>query len=162
MAARLRRVARTVSFGFDGQQYEIDLFKANAHAFAKEVKPYLEVARRVSASLRLALREPQDAGPNWRQSELGQRRTAYLGHPTVCTAITTRRGSRSSTWPTWRGQSTVTRADRTEVFEALMTAKVHPEPISVFSSIWTTKNPNALALGSSVVSVVLTLPVWWS
>ena len=48
------RAEGTISFAFDGQQYEIDLSKANARAFAKAMKPYLDVARRVPTSRRRA------------------------------------------------------------------------------------------------------------
>ena len=41
--------AGTVSFGYDGTAYEIDLSKSNARAFEKALKPYLEASRRVRA-----------------------------------------------------------------------------------------------------------------
>ena len=42
--------AGTVTFGFDGTSYEIDLSKANARAFEKALKPYVDAARRVRGS----------------------------------------------------------------------------------------------------------------
>src|SRR3954469_17965545 len=42
--------AGTVTFGFDGVNYEIDLSKSNTRAFEKALKPYLDAARRVRSS----------------------------------------------------------------------------------------------------------------
>lgn len=41
---------RTVVFGWDGNNYEIDLSSKNVSAFEKALKPYLSAARSVSAS----------------------------------------------------------------------------------------------------------------
>jgi hypothetical protein len=41
---------QTVSFGFDGVNYEIDLSKKNSTAFQKALKPYLEAARKVRST----------------------------------------------------------------------------------------------------------------
>lgn len=40
----------TVSFSFDGTNYEIDLSRANTRAFEKALAPYLGHARRVRAT----------------------------------------------------------------------------------------------------------------
>lgn len=37
---------RTITFGWDGITYEIELSKKNAAAFEKAMKPYVEAARR--------------------------------------------------------------------------------------------------------------------
>jgi hypothetical protein len=42
--------AGTITFGFDGANYEIDLSKANARAFEKAIKPYVDAGRKVRAS----------------------------------------------------------------------------------------------------------------
>jgi hypothetical protein len=42
------KAERTVSFGFDGANYEIDLSKKNAAAFEKAMRPYVDAARKVS------------------------------------------------------------------------------------------------------------------
>lgn len=39
--------AETITFSFHGASYEIDLSKANAKAFEKVVKPYVDAARKV-------------------------------------------------------------------------------------------------------------------
>lgn len=39
---------RTISFAFDGSNYEIDLSKRNANAFEKALSPYLSAARNAS------------------------------------------------------------------------------------------------------------------
>ena len=39
---------RTVSFAFDGVEYEIDLSAANAAALAEALAPYIDAGRRVS------------------------------------------------------------------------------------------------------------------
>jgi hypothetical protein len=41
---------RTVSYGFDGKTYEIDLSDDNVEAFTRLLQPYLEKSRRVRAS----------------------------------------------------------------------------------------------------------------
>jgi len=42
--------ADTVSFGYRGTNYEIDLGRKNASAFDKLMKPYLDAGRKVTAS----------------------------------------------------------------------------------------------------------------
>ena len=42
--------AETISFGYRGMTYEIDLGRKNANAFDKMMKPYLDAARKVTAS----------------------------------------------------------------------------------------------------------------
>ena len=42
--------AETISFGYRGTTYEIDLGKRNASAFDKMMKPYLDAARKVTAT----------------------------------------------------------------------------------------------------------------
>jgi hypothetical protein len=42
--------AETISFGYRGTTYEIDLGKKNASAFDKIMKPYLDAGRKVAAS----------------------------------------------------------------------------------------------------------------
>ncbi|MGL5829953.1 MAG: histone-like nucleoid-structuring protein Lsr2, partial [Angustibacter sp.] len=42
----------TVTFGFEGASYEIDLSKKNRDAMAKALTPYLDVARRAGSSTR--------------------------------------------------------------------------------------------------------------
>ena len=42
--------AETISFGYRGTTYEIDLGRKNASAFDKMMKPYLDAARKVTAS----------------------------------------------------------------------------------------------------------------
>lgn len=44
------KAERTVTFSFDGAQYEIDLSKKNATAMTKALKPYIDVARKVRAT----------------------------------------------------------------------------------------------------------------
>jgi hypothetical protein len=44
----------TVRFGFDGVDYEIDLNKKHADQLTKAIRPYLDVARKVSSSRRAA------------------------------------------------------------------------------------------------------------
>jgi Lsr2 len=39
--------AGTVTFGYDGASYEIDLSRANTRAFEKALKPYVEAGRKV-------------------------------------------------------------------------------------------------------------------
>jgi hypothetical protein len=39
--------AGTITFGWENTQYEIDLSKANARAFEKAVKPYIDAGRKV-------------------------------------------------------------------------------------------------------------------
>ena len=41
--------AETIAFGFRGTTYEIDLGRKNANAFDKIMKPYVDVARKVTA-----------------------------------------------------------------------------------------------------------------
>ncbi len=41
---------KTVTFGYDGQTYEIDLSKANIRAFDKAIAPYVGAARKVRAT----------------------------------------------------------------------------------------------------------------
>ena len=41
--------AETISFGYRGTTYEIDLGRKNANAFDKMMKPYLDAARKVAA-----------------------------------------------------------------------------------------------------------------
>jgi hypothetical protein len=45
---------RTVSFSFDGTNYEIDLSRKNAAALQKVLKPYVENARRARSTSRRA------------------------------------------------------------------------------------------------------------
>jgi hypothetical protein len=40
----------TISFSWENVQYEIDLSKANARAFDKAVKPYIDASRKVRGS----------------------------------------------------------------------------------------------------------------
>jgi hypothetical protein len=42
--------AETVSFGYKGTNYEIDLGRKNASAFDKLMKPYLDAARKVTGT----------------------------------------------------------------------------------------------------------------
>jgi nucleoid-associated protein Lsr2 len=42
--------AETISFGYRGTTYEIDLGRKNANAFDKLMKPYLDAARKVAAA----------------------------------------------------------------------------------------------------------------
>jgi hypothetical protein len=42
--------AGTVTFGFDGIHYEIDLSKSNTRALEKALKPYVDAARKVRGS----------------------------------------------------------------------------------------------------------------
>ena len=44
--------AETVSFGFDGVSYEIDLSEKNRANFEKDFAPYVQAARRISRSRR--------------------------------------------------------------------------------------------------------------
>jgi Lsr2 len=44
------RADRTVSFGWSGTTYEIDLSKKNATALEKSLAPYLDVARKAHGS----------------------------------------------------------------------------------------------------------------
>ncbi len=41
------KAERTIAFGFDGANYEIDLSKKNATAFERALRPYVEAARKV-------------------------------------------------------------------------------------------------------------------
>jgi hypothetical protein len=43
---------RTISFGIDGNAYEIDLSKRNASAFTKALAPYIDAARRAPRTAR--------------------------------------------------------------------------------------------------------------
>lgn len=52
---------RTLTFGFDGASYEIDLSRKNATAFEKVLKPYVEAARKVGRGS--ARRPRKAAGP---------------------------------------------------------------------------------------------------
>jgi hypothetical protein len=50
---------RTLTFGWDGAMYEIDLSKRNANAFEKAMRPYVDAGRRVrSTGRRPARRAP--------------------------------------------------------------------------------------------------------
>jgi hypothetical protein len=44
------KAERTIAFGFDGANYEIDLSKKNATAFEKVLRPYVDAARKVGRS----------------------------------------------------------------------------------------------------------------
>lgn len=44
----------TVRFGIDGAEYEIDLNKKHADNLAEAIRPYIDVARKVSSSRRAA------------------------------------------------------------------------------------------------------------
>jgi hypothetical protein len=44
------KAERTVAFGFDGANYEIDLSKKNAAAFEKALRPYVDAARKLGRS----------------------------------------------------------------------------------------------------------------
>ena len=46
--------AETVTFGYSGASYEIDLSKKNAAALDKLLKPYIEAGRKVSGTNRRA------------------------------------------------------------------------------------------------------------
>jgi hypothetical protein len=39
--------ASTVTFGWDGTSYEIDLSKSNQRAFEKAIRPYVDAGRRI-------------------------------------------------------------------------------------------------------------------
>lgn len=54
---------RTVSFGFEGKNYEIDLSKRNANAFEKSMRPYVAAARQVRPSRRTSVRSSAARGP---------------------------------------------------------------------------------------------------
>jgi hypothetical protein len=41
------KAERTIAFGFDGANYEIDLSKKNATAFERALRPYVDAARKV-------------------------------------------------------------------------------------------------------------------
>ncbi len=41
------KAERTIAFGYDGANYEIDLSKKNATAFEKMMRPYVDAARKV-------------------------------------------------------------------------------------------------------------------
>lgn len=55
---------RTVTFGFDGRQYEIDLSSKHADQLARALKPFVDAARNVSSSRR---RTSSPAGPKSKQ-----------------------------------------------------------------------------------------------
>lgn len=59
---------RTVSFGFDGVTYEIDLSKRNAAALEKTLKPYVQNARKV----RQRIRRGRQAASTRNRSDLAQ------------------------------------------------------------------------------------------
>ena len=44
--------AQTITFGFAGREYEIDLSEKNAAKLEKALKPYLEAGRRISPTSR--------------------------------------------------------------------------------------------------------------
>lgn len=56
----------TVSFGFNGVQYEIDLSKKNADKLAEAFRPYLAAARKVTSSSR-STRRSRSSGPSPRE-----------------------------------------------------------------------------------------------
>ena len=53
-------VAETVSFGFDGHSYEIDLGKKNLAKLEKSLQPFMDAGRRTAA--RKAAKAPRAAG----------------------------------------------------------------------------------------------------
>jgi Spy/CpxP family protein refolding chaperone len=53
--------AETVSFGFDGVSYEIDLTEKNRAKFEKAFQPYVQAGRRISRSRRPG--SPRTTGP---------------------------------------------------------------------------------------------------
>jgi len=53
--------AETVSFGFDGHGYEIDLGKKNLARLEKSLQPFMEAGRKTAA--RRAAKAPRVAGP---------------------------------------------------------------------------------------------------
>ncbi len=62
---------RTVSFGWDGQTYEIDLSKRNAAALEKAMKPYVEAGRSARPVARPAARRRGNRGAgSGRRSDL--------------------------------------------------------------------------------------------
>jgi Lsr2 len=53
--------AETVSFGFDGHGYEIDLGRKNLARLEKSLQPFMEAGRKTAA--RKAAKVPRAAGP---------------------------------------------------------------------------------------------------
>ncbi|HXB47749.1 MAG TPA: Lsr2 family protein [Streptosporangiaceae bacterium] len=60
--------AETVSFGFDGVSYEIDLGEKNRAKFEKAFEPYLQAGRRISRSRRPA--SSRQTGPRNDRAEV--------------------------------------------------------------------------------------------
>jgi nucleoid-associated protein Lsr2 len=53
---------RTISFGWDGRMYEIDLSKRNAAALEKAMKPFMQAGRSAPAAGRPAARRRGNRG----------------------------------------------------------------------------------------------------
>ena len=66
------RDATTVTFGFDGAAYEIDLGKRNKRALESALRPYLDVARKVRGG---PTRRRSDGGSRSVKRDLGAVRT---------------------------------------------------------------------------------------
>jgi nucleoid-associated protein Lsr2 len=62
---------RTVTFGLDGKDYEIDLSDKNADQLAKALEPFVAGARKVSAGRRspAAVKHDQSAVREWARSQ---------------------------------------------------------------------------------------------
>jgi hypothetical protein len=61
---------RTVTFGFEGVSYEIDLSKKNATALGKALAPYVAAARKLPARGRRGARAPVRGGGSGRRPDL--------------------------------------------------------------------------------------------
>lgn len=64
---------RTVTFGWEGSTYELDLSKKNATAFEKAVAPYLDASRKVSTRGKSATRSraaSSSAGDSKRRADI--------------------------------------------------------------------------------------------
>ena len=58
----LGETANTLSFGFDGKKYTIDLSDENAEAFRQAIAPYIEAGRRVTGSQTKTTRTRSNSG----------------------------------------------------------------------------------------------------
>jgi hypothetical protein len=65
---------RTLTFAWDGTNYEIDLSKRNATALEKTLKPYIDAGRRVRKTARRGAGGP-GAGRDGRRDDLAQVRS---------------------------------------------------------------------------------------
>jgi nucleoid-associated protein Lsr2 len=63
--------AETITFGYRGTNYEIDLSRRNASAFDKTMKPYVDAARKV-ATARGGRRGSSDGRRTSRRSSAGE------------------------------------------------------------------------------------------